>query len=112
MTLKTPAAPTSLLTQLGLWLSKPAANLLVVVFAVLWVIFEPHSFDWHGIATLLTFSMTLFILRVDRRDTLALHAKLDELIHADANARDHLAAVDEKEPEAIESLREQENRTA
>jgi len=112
MTSQSPREPISILTQFGVWLSKPIANLLVVVFAILWLIFEPHSFDWHGVATLLTFSMTLFILRVDRRDTLALHAKLDELIHANANARNHLTAVDDKEPEAIEQLRAEENRRA
>jgi hypothetical protein len=46
--------------------------------------------------------MTLFIQRADRRDTLAVHAKLDELLKATHEARTELAAIDEQEPEDIE----------
>ena len=52
--------------------------------------------------------MTLFIQRADRRDTLAIHAKLDELLNVDRQARTELAVIDENEPEEIEKIRDQE----
>jgi low affinity Fe/Cu permease len=54
--------------------------------------------------------MTLFIQRADRRDTLAIHAKLDELLKATREARTELASIDEREPEAIEKIRNRERR--
>jgi low affinity Fe/Cu permease len=47
-----------------------------------------------------------FIQRADRRDTLAVHAKLDELLKATRDARTKLASIDEREPEAIEKIRD------
>ncbi|WP_247836751.1 low affinity iron permease family protein [Bradyrhizobium sp. 200] len=52
--------------------------------------------------------MTLFIQRADRRDTLAIHAKLDELLKATHEARTELASIDE--PEVIEKIRNRERR--
>jgi len=40
-----------------------------------------------------------------RRDV-ALHAKLDELLHASRRARDELAGIEELEEEEIEKLRD------
>jgi low affinity Fe/Cu permease len=54
--------------------------------------------------------MTLFIQRSNRRDTLALHAKLDELLRVDTDARSELTKLDEQEPEAIEQHRDEEMR--
>jgi low affinity Fe/Cu permease len=45
--------------------------------------------------------MTLFIQRANRRDNLALHAKLDELLRVDHAARSDLSQLDEQEPETI-----------
>ena len=56
--------------------------------------------------------MTLFIQRADRRDTLAVHAKLDELLKATRDARTELASIDEREPEVIENIRDRERREA
>jgi len=66
--------------------------------------------DWHGVATLVTWAMTLLIQRAEHRDTQALQAKLDELIRASETARDSVARIDDKEPEEIETLRSQEDR--
>jgi len=52
--------------------------------------------------------MTLFIQRSNRRDTLALHAKLDELLRVDTDARSELTRLDEQEPEAIQKHRDLE----
>ena len=87
-----------------------AAFLLVFIYGVFWFIFEPTTFDWHAIATLIVWTMTLFIQRADRRDTLAVHAKLDELLKATHDARTELASIDESEPEVIEKIRDRERR--
>jgi len=52
--------------------------------------------------------MTLFIQRAETRDTLAIHAKLDELLRAEERARSELTTLDKKEPEEIERHRAQE----
>ena len=51
--------------------------------------------------------MTLVIQRAEHRDTQAIHAKLDELLHATVNARNSLTRVDDAEPEEIETTRKQ-----
>jgi low affinity Fe/Cu permease len=52
-------------------------------------------------ATLAVFGMTLFIQRANRCDNLALHAKLDELLRVDDDARSELTQLDEQELEVI-----------
>jgi low affinity Fe/Cu permease len=52
--------------------------------------------------------MTLLIHRANRRDTLALHAKLDELLRVDRRARSELTRLDEQEPEMIAEHRDAE----
>ncbi len=84
----------------------PAAFLAVIAFAILWIVFDRESLDWHGIAALSTLLMTLLIQRAEHRDTQAIHAKLDELLRASGEARNELASLDGKEPEAIERHRE------
>jgi low affinity Fe/Cu permease len=49
--------------------------------------------------------MTLFIQRAETRDTLAIHAKLDEVLRAEQRARNELTNLDEQEPEEIERHR-------
>ena len=94
-----------MLTQFGTLTAHPAAFLVVLVYALLWAIFEPERLDWHGVATLATWVMTLFIQRAEYRDTQALHAKLDELLHVHSAARNELTRLDDKEPEEIERHR-------
>ena len=99
-----------LLTHLGTLAAHPMAFAVLTTYAVLWFLFNRESFDWHGVATLSTWFMTLLIQRAEHRDTQAIHAKLDELLHADKNARDALTQIDEREPEQIEELRKRERR--
>jgi len=94
-----------LLTEAGKATSRPAAFLVLGGFTGSWVVFEPETLDWHGIATLVTWAMTLFIQRAEHRDTQALQAKMDELIRASETARDHIAEIDDREPEEIERIR-------
>ena len=93
-----------LLTHLGTLTAQPAAFAIVAVYAVLWGYFE--GLDWQGVATIAVWCMTLLIQRAEHRDTQAIHAKLDELLHAQRNARDALAKIDKQEPEDIERYRE------
>jgi low affinity Fe/Cu permease len=97
-------------THVGHAAGHPAAFLVVLVYAVLWLIFSPASFDWSAVTTLAVFVMTLFIQRTNRRDNLALHAKLDELLRVDNVARSELTQLDEQEPEVIERHRDAEVR--
>jgi low affinity Fe/Cu permease len=45
--------------------------------------------------------MTLLIQRTEHRDTQALQAKLDELLHANRQANNALTKIDDQEPEDI-----------
>ena len=97
-------------THIGQAAGHPAAFLGVIAFAVLWLIFGHDRFGWEEFATLAIFVMTLFIQRANRRDNLALHAKLDELLRVNNDARSELTQLDEQEPEAIEQHRDEEVR--
>lgn len=93
------------LTTLGVASARPTAFIIVLVYAASWPFVQPDTFDWHAVATLATWVMTLFIQRAEHRDTQAIHAKLDELIHASQGSRDEIADMDAAEPEAIEEAR-------
>jgi len=88
-------------TNIGQAAGHPAAFVVVIGYALLWLIFDRATFDWNAVATLSVFVMTLFIQRANRRDNLALHAKLDELLRVNHAARSELAELDEQEPETI-----------
>ncbi|MET3858612.1 low affinity iron permease family protein [Rhizobium sp. OAE497] len=93
------------LTNLGSWTASPVAFAIVVLYGISWLVFSPETLEWHGLATLITWMMTLFIQRAEHRDTQAIHAKLDELLHVHGDARNELTKLDEQEPEQIESFR-------
>jgi low affinity Fe/Cu permease len=97
-------------TRIGEAAGHPAAFAVVIVYAVLWVVFDRSRFDWNAVATLAVWMMTLFIERSSRRDTLALHAKLDELLRVHHDARSELTRMDEQEPEEIARHRDDEVR--
>src|SRR5580698_3676771 len=99
-------------THVGQAAGHPAAFLVVILYAVLWLTFSPATFEWNAVATVAIFVMTLFIQRSNRRDNLALHAKLDELLRVDNDARSELTQLDEQEPEIIERHRDEEVRRA
>ena len=97
-------------TTLGQASAHPAAFAVVLLYALAWFAFDRKTFDFNAVATLIVWVMTLFIQRSSRRDTLAIHAKIDELIRADENARSELTRLDEKEPEVIAKHRDAEVR--
>src|ERR1700730_11023973 len=90
-------------TAIGQAAGHPAAFAVVLVYALLWLAFDSATFDWNAVATLAVWVMTLFIQRSNRRDTLALHAKLDELLRVDSDARSELTQLDKQDTEAIEN---------
>jgi low affinity Fe/Cu permease len=98
----------SILTRLGVCSSHPFAFVAVFAYVVAWLFLSPSTFDWHALATIATWLMTLIIQRAEHRDTQAIHAKLDELLRVDGNARNELTRLDEQEPEDIEEHRSRE----
>jgi low affinity Fe/Cu permease len=96
------------LTRFGVLTAHPAAFAIVLVYAGLWFTFERETFDWHAVATLATWTMTLFITRSEHRDTQAIEAKLDELLRVHGDARNELMELDNREPEEIEAHRKRE----
>ena len=95
------------LTQLGVLAANPLAFLIVLTYGVLWFVFAPETFGWHGVATIAIWCMTLLIQRAEHRDTQAIQAKLDELLHAQHYARNSMTRIDDEEPEDIERHRRQ-----
>jgi low affinity Fe/Cu permease len=90
-----------LLTKLGELAAHPGAFGILVTYALLWLIISPESLDWHAATTLIVWFMTLLIQRAEHRDTQALQAKMDELLHAHAQANNAMTKIDENEPEDI-----------
>ena len=98
------------LTRMGVWTAAPVAFLMVPAYGLLWWILDRESFNFHAGAVLATWFMTLVIQRAHHRDTQALHAKLDELLHAQGSAASRkLTNIDKKEAEDIEKHRAREN---
>jgi low affinity Fe/Cu permease len=96
-----------ILTQIGTLTSRPTAFVIVGLYAGAWLVLSPETLEWHSVATLATWLMTLFIQRAEHRDTQAIQAKLDELLRADPNARNEVIRMDDSEPETIEEIRGQ-----
>jgi hypothetical protein len=55
------------LTSLGVLTSRPAAFAIFFLDGVAWVVFG-YGLDWHSVATLATWGMTLVIQRAEHRD--------------------------------------------
>jgi low affinity Fe/Cu permease len=93
------------LTEMGVLASRPAAFAVFLLYAFSWIVFG-NGLEWHSLATLATWGMTLVIQRAEHRDTQAIHAKLDELLKVHVDAQDELMSVDEKDAEEIEHDRD------
>jgi len=93
------------ITQFGSLVSHPLAFLVVAAYGVCWFLLERETFNWHAVATIAIWFMTLFIQRLEHRDTQAIQAKLDELLHVQTAARNELTRIDKEEPEEIERHR-------
>ena len=100
-----------LLTALGVLTARPIAFIVFLIYAASWVFLDRKSLDWHSVATLATWAMTLFIQRAEHRDTQAIHAKLDELLKVHGEAKNNLMKLDEEDAEEVEHVRDQVKET-
>jgi low affinity Fe/Cu permease len=80
----------------------------VCCFPALWVCVDRfgNGLEWHSLATLSTWGMTLVIQRAEHRDTQAIHAKLDALLKVHGDAEDELMSIDDKDAEEVERDRD------
>jgi low affinity Fe/Cu permease len=93
------------LTEMGVLAAHPAAFAVFLLYGFSWNVFG-NGLEWHSLATLATWGMTLVIQRAEHRDTQAIHAKLDELLKVHGDAEDELMSIDDKDAEEIERDRD------
>lgn len=92
--------------------AEPLAQLGLVVFCVSWFALGLPVEVLTAFLSILAITLTQMVLNkqnereadAHRRDV-ALHAKIDELVHASKHARDELAGIEELEEEEIERLK-------
>ena len=93
------------LTRLGVLTTRPIAFAIFLLYGGTWLAFGERFWDWHSLATMATWAMTLFIQRAEHRDTQAIHAKLDELLKAHGDADNDLMKLDDEDAEEVEQVR-------
>jgi low affinity Fe/Cu permease len=91
---------------------RPSTFLVAVAVVFAWAITGPlfgFSDTWQLVintgTTIVTFLMVFLIQATQNRDTLALQLKLDELILATKNARNHIAGIEEAPDVVIENAK-------
>jgi low affinity Fe/Cu permease len=108
------------LEALGCWISERVANLSghpyaqlgLLVFCLAWFALDLRVDILTAALSILAITLTQMVLNrqnerekeAHRRD-IALHLKLDELVHASRRARDELAGIEELEEEEIQALK-------
>jgi low affinity Fe/Cu permease len=97
----------AIFTAIGNWASSPMSFAALLAFTIFWAWYEPETLDLHGVATLVTWFLTICILRADHRDTQAVHVKLDELLKGVSGASEAVSAADDDELEEIREKRDQ-----
>lgn len=105
----------------GCWLSEkmaglaahPFAQLAFVALCLAWFLLALRVDILTAALSIIAITLTQMVLnRQQERETeahrrdVALHAKLDELVHASRRARDELAGIEELEESEIEALRD------
>jgi low affinity Fe/Cu permease len=95
----------SWLTDLGVLTARPAAFAIFALYGAAWITLG-NGLEWHSLATLATWGMTLVIQRAEHRDTQAIHAKLDELLKATRRANNEIMSIDDKDAEEVERERD------
>jgi low affinity Fe/Cu permease len=83
-----------------------------VALVVIWALAGPyygwsdaHQLFVNTVTTIITFWLVFVIQATQNRDTLALHAKMDELIRATEKARNDFIGIDRKDTEEVEQMR-------
>ena len=97
---------------MGQWMAHPGAFLIIPIYGALWYALDKETWNWHSLAVLATWFMTLILQRSGYRDTVALHAKLDELLRVQGQARNELMSIDEEDLEVVEKRRDKERAAA
>jgi low affinity Fe/Cu permease len=85
-----------------------ASVLVVVAWAAVGPYYgwsEDHQLLINTATTIITFWLVFIIQATQNRDTLALHAKMDELIRANKDARNEFIAIDKKDVDEVEQMR-------
>lgn len=92
----------------------PYMQIGVILFCVGWFLIGYHAESLTAALSILAITLTQMVLNrqndreaEDRKRDIAMHAKLDELLHAMKGARDEMADIEELEEEEIEELKEQ-----
>ena len=93
---------------------KPWAFAAAVGIVLLWALTGPvfgFSDTWQLVintgTTIVTFLIVFLIQNTQNRDSMAVHLKLDELIHAIRRARDRLVDLEELNEEELQELQEE-----
>ncbi|WP_205481250.1 low affinity iron permease family protein [Sphingomonas arenae] len=112
----------SKLVEIGDRISEWVSNLFahpylqvgVILFCVAWFWLGFHAESLTAALSILAITLTQMVLNrqndreaEDRKRDVAMHAKLDELLHAMKGARDEMAGIEVLEEEEIEELKEQ-----
>lgn len=89
------------------------AVLLVVIWGGTGHLFH-YSDTWQLVintgTTIVTFLMVFLIQNTQNRDSHAIHLKLDELIHANKHARNHMMALEELSDDELNALQQEFDR--
>ena len=104
--------------QISEWVSNVFAHaymqVAVIVFCVAWFIVGFHADTLTAALSILAITLTQMVLNrqndreaEDRKRDIAMHAKLDELVHAIKGARNEMVGIEELEEEEITELKEQ-----
>jgi low affinity Fe/Cu permease len=96
------------------WMGHPAAFVLAFLAIVIWAVLGPmfgFSDTWQLVintaTTIVTFLMVFLIQNTQNRDSRAVQLKLDELIRANAKARNKLIDLEELSDEDMDQLHEE-----
>jgi low affinity Fe/Cu permease len=116
------AEPKSKLVQVGDQISEWVSNLFahpymqvgVILLCIGWFLVGFHADTLTAALSILAITLTQMVLNrqndreaEDRKRDIAMHAKLDELIHAKRGARDEMAGIENLDEEEIALLKEQ-----
>ncbi|HLY57063.1 MAG TPA: low affinity iron permease family protein [Stellaceae bacterium] len=103
----------SLASKVSKWSGRPPAFAMAAVFVVGWAVSGPFfrfSDTWqlvmNTVSSIVTFLVVFLIQNTQARDSEAIQAKLDELIHATETADSRYIAIERLPDEDIERFRE------
>jgi low affinity Fe/Cu permease len=114
--------PKSKLVQVGDRISEGVSNLFahpymqvgVILLCIAWFVAGFHADTLSAALSVVAITLTQMVLNrqndreaEDRKRDVAMHAKLDELIHAKRGARDEMAGIEDLEEDEIAELKEQ-----